>query len=322
MHVGAGIGIRVHRLVAGAGQGRIHRILDRDQGRAAIGITVDVRYGKRNRIGGRIGPQVGTVEGGIIQGKGLYAAGIGGAVVDIRRRDAGEAIFVQLNGDVLAHHGRSRGVLHGDDGSAAIGVTGRIRDGQGDGIGPQVRAGEGVGAQAVGERTFAVVEGTVVHVGLVQSDAAGGVQGHRDVLADRYGRHIIHYRYGAGTGRAVAIYVGDGQGHGIAADVGTIKGGLIQGKAGNAAGVRRAVIDIFRANAGISGGIQDHGQVLAKGLGSRVVFHGYGSLTGGFISVGIRECQGNRIGPHVYTTEAVRGYLYACDSSGIRGPQR
>src|SRR5207249_9538626 len=72
------------------------------------------------------------------------------------------------------------------------------------------------------------------------------------------------HRHGGGAGLAVAVVVGDGQRHGVRADVGAIEAGAVQTHAGNAAGTgAAAVVDLFRGNGGVAGSVQLSRQVPA-----------------------------------------------------------
>src|SRR5206468_12641580 len=128
---------------------------------------------------------------------------------------------------------------------------------------------DGVGAIKIGlaqaqAGDAAGIRAAVVHLLGGDGDVAGSVELNRHVAGNHHRRDGINYRDRGGAGGAVAVIVSHRQGDGVGADVGAIKGGLVQAEVSDAAGVAAAVVNLFGGDGGMAGGVELQSQALAE----------------------------------------------------------
>src|SRR5207249_8495813 len=114
---------------------------------------------------------------------------------------------------------------------------------------------------------------------------AGGVKLNRHVAGNHHRCDGINHCDCGGAGGAVAVIVSHRQGDGVGADVGAVKGGLVQAEVSDAAGVAAAVVNLFGGDGGMAGGVELHGQALAERHRRDGICHRDGGGAGGEVAV-------------------------------------
>ncbi len=208
-----------------------------------------------------------------------------------------------MNGQILTNSDRSDIVLYGYGSGTTALVVVDIGDSEGNGVAVAyvVTIEIGIVEGEVGNGT--VVIGTIVYVCSGNRPGTIGIQLHRHILTQGDGCDTVLDTDICSTCGDVTIVVGYRQGNGIAGDVGTVEGGIVQNKAGNSASVVAAIVNVLRRDGRISGRIQLDGNVLADGHRSDIVLHRDLCGTGRCVVVDIGRGKGHGIGPYIGTGE-------------------
>jgi len=161
-------------------------VLHRDGGGCRCAVAVVVRH----RQGHRVGAHVGAAEGRNVQGHGLDATGVAGAIVNVGGRDGTGTGGIELNRDVLRDDGRRDIVLHRHGGRGRAYVAIVVRHCQGHRVGAHIRTVERRNIEGEALDAAGVI-GPVVDVLGRDGTGAGGIELNREVLGEGFGRHLI-----------------------------------------------------------------------------------------------------------------------------------